>query len=207
MTNQEFLESITLEGEEWRDVIGWEGIYAISSFGRVASFQRMVVGSRRNCLRLNKARILSPRKSTTYNGGYYTVDLKKDGNIRKEYIHRLVALHFIPIADSSLKEVDHIDCDTLNNNVTNLRWVTHSLNLRKKNTVAKTSKSLLGNKNAPRKAVVCIGQAHTKVYTSMGETKQDGFHASAVYRCCNNLQTSYKGCKWMYLSDYEASNQ
>lgn len=37
MTNKEFLESITLEGEEWRDVVGWEGIYAISNFGHAVS--------------------------------------------------------------------------------------------------------------------------------------------------------------------------
>lgn len=207
MTNKEFLESITLEGEEWRDVVGWEGIYAISNFGRAVSFERMVVGSRRKCLRFNKARILSPRKSKTYNGGYYSIDLKKDGNTHKVYIHRLVATHFIPVTDSSLKEVDHIDCNTLNNHVDNLRWTTHSLNMRNRNTVAKTSMSHIGNKNAPRKAVIRIGQCHTKIYTSMGETKQDGFHAAAVYRCCNNLQALHKGYRWMYLSDYETSNQ
>ena len=35
MTNEEFIQSIALEGEEWRDVVGWEGLYYISSFGRV----------------------------------------------------------------------------------------------------------------------------------------------------------------------------
>lgn len=40
MTNKEFLESITLEGEKWRDVVGWEGLYAVSNFGRVASYGR-----------------------------------------------------------------------------------------------------------------------------------------------------------------------
>ena len=35
MTNQEFIESIALEGEEWRDVVGYEGKYWVSSYGRV----------------------------------------------------------------------------------------------------------------------------------------------------------------------------
>ena len=35
MTNQEFIESIALEGEEWRDVVGFEGYYMVSSFGRL----------------------------------------------------------------------------------------------------------------------------------------------------------------------------
>lgn len=31
MNNQEFLKSITLDGEEWRDIIGFEGLYKVSS--------------------------------------------------------------------------------------------------------------------------------------------------------------------------------
>ncbi|WP_394800226.1 NUMOD4 domain-containing protein, partial [Bacteroides finegoldii] len=34
MTNQEFIQSITIEEEEWRDVIGFEGLYMVSSLGR-----------------------------------------------------------------------------------------------------------------------------------------------------------------------------
>ena len=40
MNNQEFLKSITLDGEEWRDVIGFEGLYKVSSYGRVVSLER-----------------------------------------------------------------------------------------------------------------------------------------------------------------------
>lgn len=32
MTNQEFLESITLEGEEWREVVGYEDLCKNQSF-------------------------------------------------------------------------------------------------------------------------------------------------------------------------------
>lgn len=42
MNNQEFLKSITLDGEEWRDIIGFEGLYKVSSYGRVASLERHV---------------------------------------------------------------------------------------------------------------------------------------------------------------------
>lgn len=42
MNNQEFIKSITLDGEEWRDIIGFEGLYKVSSCGRVVSLERYV---------------------------------------------------------------------------------------------------------------------------------------------------------------------
>ena len=37
MTNEEFIKSVSLEGELWKDVVGYEGKYFISNFGRVAT--------------------------------------------------------------------------------------------------------------------------------------------------------------------------
>ena len=42
MTNQEFIESISLPNEEWRDVVGYEGYYIASNIGRVISLLRYV---------------------------------------------------------------------------------------------------------------------------------------------------------------------
>ena len=43
MTNEEFIESIRLEGEEWRDVVGYEKLYMVSSLGRIVSLSRFLV--------------------------------------------------------------------------------------------------------------------------------------------------------------------
>lgn len=42
MTNEEFIKSITVEGEEWKDVIGFEGYYMVSNLGKVISLGRPV---------------------------------------------------------------------------------------------------------------------------------------------------------------------
>lgn len=207
MTNQEFLESISEVGEEWRPIVGWENLYAISNLGRVSSFERLVVGSRRKCMRYNKPRVLSPRKSKTYNGGYYAVDLKNDGKTHKVYIHRLVALHFIPNNNPTKTEVDHINRNTLDNRVENLRWVSHSENLRNPNTVSALKQSHKGNRNAPRKAVVRFIGDDIKHYESMADARIDGYQSAAIFRCCRGLQQEHKGARWMYLSDYETSHQ
>lgn len=42
MTNQEFIQSITIEQEEWSDIIGFEGLYMVSSLGRIVSLGKYV---------------------------------------------------------------------------------------------------------------------------------------------------------------------
>ena len=54
------------------------------------------------------------------NNGYYTVKLCGDGEQKEYLVNRLVAMAFLP-NPKNLPEVDHIDSDTLNNHVTNLR--------------------------------------------------------------------------------------
>ena len=53
--------------------------------------------------------------------------LSAEGKWQNRYIHRLVALMFIPSTDTTL-QIDHIDGNKKNNNVTNLRWVTNREN-------------------------------------------------------------------------------
>ena len=52
--------------------------------------------------------------------GYKWVKL----NATRNYIHRLLALQYIPTDDITL-EIDHIDRNRGNNNLDNLRWVNH----------------------------------------------------------------------------------
>ena len=40
MTNEEFIKSISLDGEEWQDVPGYEGLYIASIFGRIVALNR-----------------------------------------------------------------------------------------------------------------------------------------------------------------------
>ena len=93
--------------EQWKDIQGYEGLYQISDCGRVKNSRT--------------GRILKLRN----NKGYIEVTLKG----RTYLVHRLVAEAFIPNIDN-LPCVDHIDTNKENNVYTNLRWVTHSENMR-----------------------------------------------------------------------------
>jgi len=72
-----------------------------------------------------KKTISIPPKRTS---GYYTVGLLLNGVIKRQYVHRLVAIAFLENS-SNLSDVNHKDGHKLNNDASNLEWVSHSENL------------------------------------------------------------------------------
>ena len=95
--------------------------YKISTMGNVMSFTRNTDGLVMKCSILNK--------NKDHHCPYKYIQTQKDGNRKNRLVHRLVALAFIPNPDN-LPYVDHIDRNTFNNELTNLRWVTHEDNMR-----------------------------------------------------------------------------
>jgi hypothetical protein len=107
--------------EVYAKIDGYENYY-ISNFG--------------NLINSKTERILKP-----YNvKGYLQIALFKNGKDKKYYLHRLIALAFIPNPENK-DFVDHIDNNPLNNNIINLRWVSNQQNqfnsLKSKNTSSK----------------------------------------------------------------------
>lgn len=102
-----------LPHEEWRDVIGYEGLYQISNLGRVKSFKR------------DKRRIL--RAHIDWHGEYFMVALYKNNKSKLSRVHILVAKAFIP-NDDKKPFVNHMDGNKQNNIANNLEWVTQSEN-------------------------------------------------------------------------------
>jgi hypothetical protein len=109
--------------EIWKDIIGYEGLYQVSNYGRVKSLDK-VVKCKGNKTKLNKSKI-----KKIYQHRYNQVHLT-DGKIEKCHkVCRLVAKAFIPNPQNKLT-VNHIDGNKLNDCVSNLEWATHSENLK-----------------------------------------------------------------------------
>jgi len=107
--------------EVWKDIIGFESSYQISNFGRVKSLDRYVWNKANKSYSLLRGKI---HKLDIKNKLYYQIGIWENSKIKKYLIHRLVAIHFVENRNN-LPEVNHIDCDKLNNNYTNLEWCSH----------------------------------------------------------------------------------
>lgn len=108
--------------EIWADIKGYEGLYKVSTRGRVMSLPRLSWNG--SVYFMTKERLLSPNKDKE---GYLSVQLCKQGDKKRYKIHRIVCDTFLPY-DETRREVDHIDSNPGNNDITNLRWVNHSEN-------------------------------------------------------------------------------
>ena len=123
--------------EEWRDIIGYEGLYQVSNLGRVKSLSRYVT---RGCYSwVTKDIILKP----TYQGRYDRVSLFNIVNNKKQgkqfYIHRLVAQAFLA-NPNVFPQVDHKNGDNRDNRACNLRWCTQIENINNENTKYRSRK-------------------------------------------------------------------
>jgi hypothetical protein len=109
--------------EEWRAVTGYEGRYEVSSLGRVRSWVT-TVGSRVVALSVPEVRT---SKAGGSKGQYLVITLSLNGEKRRFYIHRLVAIAFIGPPPPG-HEVAHDDGNGHHNAWTNLIWKTRKAN-------------------------------------------------------------------------------
>lgn len=96
-----------------KDIKGYEGLYAVTSCGKVWSYK--------------SKKFLIPSINSKK---YLQVTLCKEGKSKQFLVHRLVAEAYIPNPDN-LETVDHIDGNKEHNYINNLRWMTRADNTRK----------------------------------------------------------------------------
>lgn len=186
--------------EIWKDIKGFEGLYAISNKGNVKS--------------LRSGKILKPYD----NGGYYRIALNKGGKSKRFLVHVLVATHFIGDKPFKNAQINHKDLNKYNNCATNLEWVTPSDNVRHaiKNIKGlaerlKANMRKIGKQygrlgaEASKKPVAQMDKDTGKiiaVYESAREAyRQTGISYKGISSCCNGEKKTYGGYKWAFYTE------
>lgn len=105
--------------EIWKDVVGYEGLYQVSNLGRVKSLPKKA-GFRKQ----------DEKQSAIFTDkhGYCKTNLYKNNTHKQVYVHILVAKAFVPNKYNK-PQVNHIDGNKSNNQVTNLEWCTAKENI------------------------------------------------------------------------------
>ena len=147
-------------------------------------------------------------KGSDSGNGYIIVTLTVHGVAKKHYVHRLVALTFIP-NPNNLPQVNHKDENKTNNSVDNLEWCTAKYNTNYGNRNRKIAQAnrknfeppkpkrpnQIGVNNPNAKKVVCIETG--QVFNTYDEAADwCGGARFGIYRCCNGKQKKYQGYTW-----------
>lgn len=141
VNNEKWIDINDFPYEEWKAINEFEGLYNISSFGRVKSLTKNSTNG--HC---KKEKILRARIDKK---GYIHYALKKEGKTYERKAHRLVAQAFIPNVENK-PQVNHIDGNKINNFYKNLEWCTNGEN-QKHSYILNPDRHNIFRENNPRK--------------------------------------------------------
>lgn len=207
--------------EVWKDIKGYEGIYQVSSQGRIKALTRTITCKRESdnvpMSYCKKEKILNGRKDKD---GYVVVNLSG----KQKRVHQIVAEHFIPNLENK-PIVDHINTLPSDNRVENLRWVTLKENSNNPLTKYHQSIAKLGKKASEetRRKISKInkGRKHTEEtkkkmsltrigHPTSDETKRKIKNAlikkrvicldtNEIFDCCKDASRKYGMGLWLAL--------
>lgn len=161
-------------------VVGYEGFYEVSNYGNVKNRKGKILKKHLFCKQCP----------------HYDVRLYKDGDEGICIpIHRLVAMAFIPNPDN-LPCVDHLDCNGLNNIVTNLRWCTQKENCNNPITLKRKKEA---NKNNMKPILqYTLDDKFVKEWESVIEATRFYNAGSGIWNCLNGRAKTCKSFIWKY---------
>ena len=159
-----------------KNIEGYEGLYAITSCGKVWSYKRK--------------KFLTP----LVNGnGYMFVNLCKNGKIKNHLIHRLVAEAYIPNPDN-LPQVNHKDENKTNNCLQNLEWCDAIYNIN-----YGTRNEKISNSNKIPILQYDLDGNFIREWNSATDVGREA--RVNIYYCLKGRTKSAYGYKWKYKED------
>lgn len=193
-SKRKYIPINNLDGEEWRWVVGFEGLYMVSNMGRVKSMARWVEYN----LGYKKYFNESLLKGSTDSDGYCIVGLTKDKVMSPKKVHRLVGIAFIPNPENK-PEVNHKWGDKTDNRASELEWSTTKENHDHLYEVLKFQMPT-GEKHGNSVKIV-VKTPKGEVFTIKGiaeASRRLNLCCSSIKRVLNGSNADYLGYKFNY---------
>ncbi len=171
--------------EIWKDIPDYEGLYQVSSLGRINSIPHLIKSNKDGGTRITEEHI----KNTSVGWhGYVWINLWKNGKSKTHSVHRLVAMAFIE-NPNEFPAVNHIDGNKKNNTVDNLEWCTNSYNQ-----LHASVNGLIKN----TKKVKCVDTG-IEYRNSCEAQRRTGISARTIRNVCSGKGNTAGGYKWKWV--------
>ena len=186
--------------ELWKDVKDYEGLYQVSTLGRVRRLDKYIDVKISNVDKvLKRGKILKPAYDK---GGYLRVSLCKNGKKTNFGVHRLVAEAFIP-NPLNLPVINHKDEDKTNNYPYNLEWCTVKYNNNYGNHIKNVAE-----KQSKKVYQYDLKGNLIKEWSSASEAGRNGFEQANISKCCLSKSKTHKNFIWSYelIENFDINN-
>lgn len=145
--------------------------------------------------------------------GYYLISIANNLSVT---LHRLLGCCFIPIPDKlgihhpKNLQVNHIDGDKLNFELSNLEWATFSMNINHAYQTGLRKRNPLGITNAKTKLVkgaILHGKFKGYEFTLAGhkDRSDNGFNPTLISACCCGYINNHRFCSWSYVEKNDSN--
>ncbi len=194
------------DSEIWKPVVGYEGLYEISSYGRLKRLSGSFVVKRKGYIDTKMFREEIILKNQYNHKGYVTNHLYKDidgVNKRKSIlIHRLVGEAFLPPAPKNKNQINHKNGIKDDNYFNNLEWCD---NFENQKHARENGLRLENKKGFDNNQSICVNQYDgdilIKTYGSICEaSRETGIQRTNIKKVCRGKRKFAGGFSWYYTN-------
>ncbi len=188
-----------IEGEEWKAIPGYEGIYSASSLGRIKSLSRIIID--KNGKRyIKKAQI----RAQIPDNGYLKIHLRSNDEYQYWWCHRIfcTTFHDNPL---NLPFVNHKKGITTDNRATEIEWISYrDNNIHARDVLGHDFSSGIRHRSSDHVQSKKVKQINAatgeliKIWDCVNDAQRAKI-ASSVSMCATGKISTSGGFKWEYI--------